>query len=566
MSKDTERLKVICLGLDGATLDLIVPWAAEGRLPNIKRVMVDGCYGKLRSTIHPMSSVAWPSFMTGNNPGKHGIYDVTVQIPGSYDLRFTSGQLRKGRTLWGIMSQFGKRVCVINVPMTYPPEKVNGYMIAGMDAPDLESRFTYPSDLYSEIKRDIGKYCLEHGNPAGNKSLDEFISNINEALENRWEVMRYLMKRSSFDLVMTVFVATDRIQHYFWRYMNGEGHGNDTNDKYRHAIFNVYKKLDEIIGEIIDNLDANSILILMSDHGAGPVKKFINLNRWLEAEGLLVTKKRKVFSPYSLKDIGYSLSKVTLQILKRHLGDKQKKWMKKLFPQAHESVISFLFLSKIDWTQTKAYSTGYFGDIRINLKGREPKGIVAPGKDYEALRDRLIDSLIMLKDPDTGMSMVDRVYRREDIYHGEQLSMASDLIIHWKDYNYKSRINLDIDGSGGQIIQEPGSSFNSSSSIHKLDGILMMFGKHIKKGEHILGARIIDIAPTILCLSRVPIPENMDGKVLTEILDDKFLKSNPIKYFDSDVDDDLNESGDVYTEKEKELIKERLSGLGYIEE
>ncbi|HKZ57629.1 MAG TPA: alkaline phosphatase family protein [Thermodesulfovibrionales bacterium] len=562
--------KVLVLGLDGATLDLIVPWVKTGNLPIFAKIMKEGVYGELQSTIHPMSSVAWPSFMTGMNPGKHGIFDVTEQAPNSYEITFTSGASRFGKTMWKILSDAGKKVGIINVPMTYPPEEVNGYLIAGMDSPGIDSNFVYPRELWDEIRKNVGEYVIEHGNPMGNKTLDEFAKDIYHSLDRRYALFNYLRQNYPTDLSVVVFVAPDRSHHFFWKYMEDEklNKGKSGSSKYHDVIPHVYQRLDTLIGEVIAGLDSNTVLFIMSDHGAGPIRKLVNLNAWLNAQGLLRLKGKtdgKVRPLEQAKKIPFVIARAGWKMLRQYLPDSYRARLRRLLPRTKDRFITYLFLSRIDWSSTKAYSTGYFGDIRINLKGREPQGIVNPGSEYEDLRQEIITRLESLRDPDTGEKMVDKAYKREDLYHGDQVHKASDLIIKWQDYRYKSRINLEMEekSAASEIMVDPARD-SKISSIHKMNGIFMAYGRDMKRGVEISGAKIIDLAPTILYMMDKPIPDSMDGKVLTDILREDFLNKNPIRYRKTEKGD-ISQQGPAYTDEEADKVRERLQGLGYIE-
>jgi predicted AlkP superfamily phosphohydrolase/phosphomutase len=259
------------------------------------------------------------------------------------------------------------------------------------------------------------------------------------------------------------------------------------------------------------------------------------------------------------------MAKTGWRILKRYLPDQYKSWLRSLMPKTRDRVLTYLFLSRIDWSLTKAFSIGYFGDIRINVKGREPQGTVNPGAEYEGLREELIAKLEAMKDPDTGEKMVEKVYKREDLYRGSQVHKTSDLIIKWNDYQYKSRINLEIDDkvSASRIMIDP-SKDSKMSSIHRLYGVFMAYGKDIKQGVKLQGAHIMDLAPTVLYLLNEPIPDCMDGKVLTTIFREDFLSNNPIHYRKTEQDDTWQQ-GVIYSDEEAEKIRKRLQGLGYIE-
>ena len=562
--------KVLVIGFDGATFDLIKPWVRAGKLPTFEKIMKEGAYGELESTIHPMSSIAWPSFMTGMNPGKHGLFDVTEQLPGSYEIRFTSGASRCGKTVWRLLSDAGKSAGVINVPMTYPPEEVNGYLIAGMDAPGMDSNFIYPKALWAEIKEHVGGYCIEHGNPMSNRSLGEFEQDVKQAMEQRYAAFKYLREHHPTDLLVCVFVATDRVHHFFWKHMEEQAQSGvgTAPSRFGNVILDIYQRCDGILKEIIDSLDDDTVLLIMSDHGAGPLRKLVNLNAWLNSQGLLRMKDQRDGHGHLLADLKQSpfkVARVGWRILKRYLPDRYKSLLNKLLPTTKDRLATYLFLSRIDWAATKAYSIGYFGDIRINVKGREPNGIVDPGSEYEELREELVAKLEALRDPDTGGRMVDKVYKREELYHGDHVHKASDLIIKWQDYEYKSRINLEVDDkvSASQIMIDPATD-SKVSSIHRMNGIFMAFGKDVKQGVEIKGARIIDLAPTMLYFLGEPVPDSMDGEVLTRAFEESIFDQTPIRYRKGE-EGDLSPQESPYTDEEAEQIKDRLQGLGYID-
>jgi predicted AlkP superfamily phosphohydrolase/phosphomutase len=345
------------------------------------------------------------------------------------------------------------------------------------------------------------------------------------------------------------------------------GHGIPPS-RFGNVILDIYERCDAILQELIASLDDDTVLLIMSDHGAGPLRKLVNLNAWLHSQRLLSLKDQsngQIRFLRRLREAPFLMAKIGWRILKRYLPDRYKSRLKKLFPATKDRLATYLFLSRLDWSSTKAYSIGYFGDIRINVKGREPHGMVSPGTEYEALREELIGKLEELRDPDTGRRMVEKVYKREELYHGDQVHKASDLIIKWQDYQYKSRINLEIDDKVGasQIMIDPATE-SKVSSIHRVNGIFMAFGKDVKQGIEIKGARIIDLAPTILYLLDEPVPDSMDGEVLTGAFEEDIFDHTPIRYRKSD-EDDISRQGGTYTDEEAMQIKDRLQGLGYID-
>lgn len=563
----SDRRRVFVVGLDGATLDLVKPWVQEGKLSCLGELMRTGAYGALTTTIQPLTGPAWTSFMTGKNPGKHGVFDFIMRIPGTYDVRLVNSSTRDSRSLWSILSRHQKRVAVINVPLNYPPERVNGVVISWMDAPGVDREFTYPPNLYQEIKKELGEYIITVDFSA---PLDTHIRDLHRMTDNRAAVTEYIMENHPWDFFITLFSATDLAQHTFWRYMDPTHPRYDeaNADKYGKTILEVYQRIDHHVGRLLRKLDQNTTIIVMSDHGAGPLRKVVNLNRWLEKNGWLTFNAAAqenpsgglVFSPRR------ALLRGAQQIyrLVKRMPSKLKGRLKRLLPGLGSKLESFFLASTIDWEHTQAFALGAYGNIWINLKGREPQGTVEARTEFEKLRQQIAERLLALRDPDTGEPVVERVYKREELYHGPFIDRAPDLVVHWKDYAYYSRQRF---GEREETIFQthltrPLSSIEMNA-YHRLNGLMIVNGKDIIAGKEISGASILDLAPTILYLLGVPVPNDMDGKVLTDVFQQSFLKSQPINYEDAEVEESPKESGKIYSEDEADEVRERLRGLGY---
>ncbi|MCI0527213.1 MAG: alkaline phosphatase family protein, partial [Nitrospira sp.] len=288
--------KVLVIGLDGGTFDLVRPWVAEGKLPNLARLLQSGSYGELQSTFPPMTFPAWTTFMTGKNPGNHGIFDFTERKPGSYEIEFVNAKRRQSKTIWKILSEAGKRVGVVAVPVTYPPEEINGVMICGFDAPGVASKADstsmYPSQLYQELQKSIGGYIISadimkymnEGRP------HEALPIILKTIERKADTAKYLLQREPWDCFMILFGESDLIGHHYWKYHDPKSPLHDPHEfpECARAVLTVYQTLDRIIGELTALVSEDTVMILMSDHGFGGAgDKVIYLNRWLESVGLL---------------------------------------------------------------------------------------------------------------------------------------------------------------------------------------------------------------------------------------------------------------------------------------
>jgi predicted AlkP superfamily phosphohydrolase/phosphomutase len=554
---DHVSQRIVVIGLDGATLDLIQPWAKAGHLPNLARLMSEGSYGELASTIPPMSPSAWTSFMTGKNPGKHGILDFTQRLPNSYRTHITTRT--REATLWGMLNQRGLRVCVTNVPQTYPPEKVNGIMVTGLGTP-AHNPFTYPAGLGAELEANGYNINSKVSYRPGNEMA--FLESAISTEERNVELTIQLLQRVKWDLFVTVLRFTDQVPHFFWRYMDNEHPDHvPSTPELRDAILNIYRKADELVGKLV-HAAGDALVIIMSDHGFGPLYKDVFLNEWLHQGGFVALRQnsavgsglRKLMQRigFTRGQVGPALSRMRLgwlrAWLRNSLGERAS-----LIPNVPRPHISDV----VDWQRTQAYSMGYIGQVYLNVRGRDPEGIVPP-EDYETVRDQVADHLMRLVDPKDNKPVIDRIIRREQVCHGPYADTAPDLFVLMRDLTYITRESYDWP-QDGQIFTRPLTGENGG---HRIPGVLIMHGDAVRKGQIIHSASIMDIAPTILYLSGCPIPSDLDGAVLKDWLTTQAQVGRPIvlgaPVAPSDTQFELSSSD------EDELIA-RLRDLGYVE-
>lgn len=574
-----EYPKVLIIGLDGATFDLIKPWAEEGKLPTFKRFLEEGVHGDLQSTFPPLTAPAWTSFMSGKNPGKHGLYDFIEPQPGSYEVRYTNARSRLAKTVWQILSESGKRVGIINVPMTYPPEEVKGYMISGLDAPDDSRGTTFPAGLYRELEQKFGKVNASVrylGYLKNNERRENVLKSLAEMDEHYLRMAQYLMKKDPVDLMMLVLTSTDAAQHFFWHYMDRHHPHHDAAmaATFGTAILGAYQRADRIIEELTASLPDESTVILMSDHGFRPTSaRIVHLNRFLEGLGLLTLRepKRPWYHPGGVLD---HLIKRGDNFLRGTLSPRQKERVARLFPQLRNKwEAHHTGLSSIAWEHTKAYCYEIVtcpSGIWVNLKGSRPQGVVHAGSEYDSLLRYIREKLYELKDPLTNRPLVTGVYRKDEIYSGPYLDHAPDLIVAWwEGISFVGKPSFSTYRKGrGEVAEYVGAEplgGGEWTGNHAANGILLMKGKGFKKGKRLEGADIVDVAPTLLYLLGVPHAEDMDGRVLSEAFVEGFAADHGLGGRAETVGGAMEFSQETYSDMEARQIVERLRNLGYLE-
>ena len=498
------NIRVFVLGLDGATFKIISPLAKSGYLPTFRRIMDKGCWGTLESVIPPISAPAWTSFSTGCSPKIHGIFDFIMKKPKKYDYYYINSTNVKVPFFWEVAGNFGKKVGIVNVMVTYPPRPVNGFLITGGLTPKPEN-FTYPLKLGAEIISKFGKYpFFPPGGLTPKKGEDKkYIEFMFNSLTKRMEITRYLARSKEWDLFVTVFGETDALQHAYMGLIN-------ISDIARNALKNCYKLIDDFLQELIDGiLNDSDLLIIMSDHGHGSLRKYFVVNNFLMNIGALRLKNSVLVK---LKSLAYKcgISPLMGYRMARSLGFRR---VRSVFRGGvGENLLNKLAISynDLDWIRTKAFSIGVGGGIYINLKGREEYGCVEPS-DYEKVVKWLIGELYSIKDPETGKHVIEKVYRKEEIYGTNPY--APDLVFITREgYATLHRTQFVSLSIFEQAL---------SSGAHRPEGVFIAYGNGIKKGQKLSKVRIFDLAPTILHFLGVPVPHYMDGRVLTEIFDER---------------------------------------------
>ena len=560
----TKLTKVLMIGLDAAEPSLIEKWRDD--LPNLSRIMREGTYGRMRSSDPPVSIPAWNCLCTGKNPGKIGTYDFIYRESGGWKIKFVNSTVVRARSLWKILSMKGKRVVVIAVPSTFPPEEVNGVMVCGIPLPVDRGKpvgiYTYPSELGEEIDRLVGGYEYAYAfnlpkdfvvsdtswsPPAQGDNMENFLL---RTVQKELQVAKHLMNSIDWDFFMVVFRELDLFGHVRWK------NAGEPQSESSHSMKRFYTRMDEIVGELLGLVKDDTLVFVVSDHGFGPVQERFFVNEFLQRIGMLKVKGTKRLQLRVAQNL-----KLGPRELRHFLLRLRLQWLANLVPRKFQRMIRSIdqFQSNvgwIDWSRTKAYSyggTGNAGRIFLNVKGREPEGIVELGSEYEQTREFITKKLQELTHPKTGARRVDAVFKREDIYSGEFIKEAPDLLFYLDGHRCVTSSRV---GSRSLFMDE-----RLLSGTHRPYGIFMAYGNGVRKGASV-GPTICDVAPTVMHVMGLPVPDDMDGRPILDILEpDSEIFRRPVSY-----EKLLGATTEIFewSPEEEKKVEEQLRGLGYL--
>lgn len=541
--------KVLIIGLDGGTFSVIDPLIEQGRLPNLERLIRSGARATLLSTRPPLTPVAWGAFMTGCGPGKHGTFAFVRVRPEDYRVEFLNGSHLRVPTIWEIVSRHGLRCGAHNVPWTFPPRRVNGFMLSGLDAPTFDSSIAYPSGLFERVVDATGPYFEKFVPPhVVAKNIDRLGCQISQC----GRVARWLLSAEPVDLFMTVFSSIDHVQHNFW---NAREHRPDRTRR-ENVIEYAYERVDEEIGRLLNSYaDADTTVLIVSDHGAGPCRGAINLDRWFEERGWLT------FRPHRIAFLD-AVRQTALQVARRFSSRSVRGRLQKHAYNTRERLASVRMVEGIDWSRTRVYCWSDYGNVQINVRGRQGLGVVAPGAEFDAMREELIVSLRGLRHPDDGLPVVEDVYTAEELYAGPHLDKAPDLLVQTRNYEYEIITHLTPSGPVPTEVDTAIFPPPLRSGTHRIEGVLIACGPTIRQGFHFESATLEDIAPTLLYLLGLPVPTYMDGHVIEELFEPSVLRDRAPAYKDEQLPDLQVDS--PYSADEAVEVEKHLRDLGYV--
>jgi predicted AlkP superfamily phosphohydrolase/phosphomutase len=553
-----QEERVLVIGLDGVPFDLIRSWAEAGHLPNLAALIRRGVFGPLASTIPPTSGPSWSSFVTGKNPGKTGIYDFLYRRPGSYLFPPVNAAMRSGRSLWSLLGEHGRRIAVVNIPISYPVEKVNGLLISGWMTPYFARDFTWPHELGEEIVRNVGDYRIYPAETFSEGRRKSFFEACDSLLEMLTATNLYLMRREPWDLFMTVYFDTDRVLHQLWHYLDVEHpwRRHDRGDLSA-PVVRYFHRLDADIGRLVDAAGPGVRVMVMSDHGMGTAARFIVLNNLLLELGYLTlagntATRLKAFA------FRHGLTLRNIHRLVDRVGLAKHAEYKNVY--SFDAILKRLFLSflNVDWSRTRAYSFGrHYGSVFLNVRGREPRGIVGAGADYERTRDDLARALVEHVDPELRRPLVGKCLKREDIYSGDRVEEAPDLVLLPSD---AQDIFYGLSDFGSNRIWDQTYRY---SGMHREDGLLIAHGPGVRAGELFSGGSIVDLAPTILYWLGHEVPCDMDGRPLIPMMLPGYVSEHAVRITER-TSEQQPRLGQGYDPAEEADVMQRLRDLGYL--
>jgi predicted AlkP superfamily phosphohydrolase/phosphomutase len=526
--------RLVVLGWDSATFDIVDPMIAAGRLPHLKELIERGTRAPLRSVWPPMTDCAWTSAFTGRNPGKHGIFGSWYRAPGKYACRYFSSRDRRSPAAWETTD--GIRHLVWNVPMTFPATKLEGAMVAGYGAPP-GARFCEPPSLQDELARRWPLEDLVDRAPHG--SLEAFRDDLIRGLEAQAEAIPWAAEETGADAVYVVWPQVDRAQHFFWQF-------RDTDHPLAGAVEDVYEAMDRATGDIVAAFPDADFLVV-SDHGAGPLKGDVNVGAWLSREGRAVA---GASGGSKASDIAWALPPAVRRIGRRFApGMARRAMSSRLAGQ----------LGSFDWSKTQAF-LGFHSDVWLNLEGREEQGCVAP-EDADEVLDEIAAGLLAVRDPRTDEPVFAAAHKRDEIFHGPHSDMAPDLILDSWSAGYRV---APARAAEGEIVIPPAALAGVEvawSSDHRPVGIFVGAGPRMAHGS--AGEMsLMDVAPTCLALLGQPVPGDMDGHVASDAISTAFLAENPVRT--SGETGERSEASE-YSDDEAAAVAAHLKDLGYIE-
>jgi len=553
--------KTLIVGLDGATWDLADVFMAEGQMPNLKRLVAEGARAPLNSTSPPMTLPSWSSMLTGCNPGRHGIFDFVRKASDEWRLEFTNATHRAVPTVMRVLSDRGKRVASIAVPTTWPPEALNGVVVSGFDGPvstGIDASFCEPKEVYTEIKRRFGgmKFADFQESVIDGDWHEAALKSLLAEIPRKTAIAEWLMSESHYDCFMLLFGESDTASHHFWMFHDQDSprYDREASERLRGAIREVYARLDQALGELIEAASPEHVCVV-SDHGFGGASTYaLYLNRFLEEHGWLAYKRE-------LEVSGMGTGSGLASRLREAAATKiPADWQGRVYRAVPDAILGSIESKSrygdIDFSHTTAVSDemNYAATIRLNLPLDDTAG---RAKAVDGLR-----ALLMTWEVD-GHRVVRSVSTREELYEGSCVGDSPEIIVEFENrdgYSYTLLPSARVaKGTTWRVLDKeefPGGKGLGMNGTHRQHGVLSLWGNGVAAGVEI-EAGMPDIAPTLLHLMGEGIPAHMDGQVLSGA-----LKSGQEPMLTPPIEEQRSPA--AVSPEEADALRARLERLGYL--
>lgn len=502
-----NRLKLLIIGLDGGDFSTLSKWIDAGCLPNLKKIIDSGVTADLLSTIPPVTAPAWTSFMTGLNPGRHGLFSFFNYKYGFENPELNSLKDIPSPRIWDYLNQGGLKVGVADLPLTYPPCPLDGVLVSNLMTAGRKHAVTYPEDLKEELNQNLS-ISFDSDILDNLSQTARYLKQLIGSVKEKQKMDAYLIDRYKLDCYITVYSHTDTFQHYFWKYFDKSHPLYDAKKNRKlYPFFNkFFRQIDEAVQRLCQYLDDRSYVIFVSDHGFGSLNRVVNMNRFLSELGYISFKQESRTGKKGLlqnidarKFLGF-LSRMDVFKIKERMNQKLRNKVKLR--------LEHTFSPQIDYGRSLAFF-GHSMDQGIFINKDHPRIKFDPEK-FEKIREQLRSSLETLKDPYAGIRIFEAVHFPEDIYTGDKRQDAPDILLSAAPgYFCHSGI------SSHKIVEDQHSEF--ASGDHRPKGIFIAKGRNLKKNKSVDEVHIMDILPTALYLCGLPVPKNLDGRIASQI-------------------------------------------------
>ena len=546
-------MDTIVFGIDGGEWNVVDPLLAEGYLPNLSRLVETGVRGELASIKPPVSPPAWNSIQTGANPGKHGIYDFS-SFDERYRRRSVSSADRQATPFWLVMNDHEVTTGLFKLPFTYPPDEVDGFFVTGFPTPDAVDDHVYPPSVRETVGKPSQLFESYHHRDEGD--YVGFKQNLLDVAERQTDLLLDLLGERDPEFLLTVFDGSDRLQHFFWKYVDESHPRFESHPELTSAFREYYEVIDEGIGRVLDQADGEPNVFVISDHGFEKLSYDVYVDEWLEEAGFL-SREDPESSLGRLNRSARDVIKQAWDVVGRVGLDSHVESIlpKPVFERGRETALQNPTHRLTDWEQTSAFFSTLSGQsIFVNLEERFAEGTVSKS-EYDDVVASLREGLLELTYPEMGDQLVEAVYRTDEIYDGWALDQAPDLVIETSPiYTMK--------GGWSESLVKPSSQYGiDRSGDHREEGILVASGPDFRDGT-IEGASVLDVAPTLLYLHDCPIPRSVDGEVLTSLFTEEATATRSVEA--TDAYGRVEAGAERWSHEEEQELEDRLSDMGYL--